>query len=138
MRWMILPLKRYFDFTGRSRRKEFWAFFFLPFAAVLGVAIGLAKVLIAIGAAGASSEHAVSDVAAYLGPALGWLFIVIAALFIPSIAVQVRRFHDQGLTGALVLLNFVPVIGTFVVLILMCLPGTDGDNRYGPDPRQAG
>ena len=136
MRWMVLPLLRYFDFAGRSRRREFWAFFLLPFAALLGVAIGLARVLVAIGAAG-DSGHAVSDVAAYLGPALGWLGIVIAALFIPTIAVQVRRFHDQDRPGFLLLLNLVPVIGGVIVLILMCLPGTPGRNRYGPDPREA-
>lgn len=26
MEWMILPFKRYADFQGRSRRKEFWMF----------------------------------------------------------------------------------------------------------------
>ena len=26
MNYMILPLKRYFDFKGRSRRKEYWMF----------------------------------------------------------------------------------------------------------------
>jgi len=101
MRWIFMPLRRYFDFAGRSRRKEFWAFILIPFAAFLGVAIGLARLLIAIGAAG-DSGHAVSDVAAYLGPALGWLGIVIAVLFIPALALQVRRFHDQDRSGLLV------------------------------------
>lgn len=26
MEWMLLPLKRYADFNGRSRRKEYWMF----------------------------------------------------------------------------------------------------------------
>ncbi len=57
------------------------------------------------------------------------------ALFIPSLAVQVRRFHDQNRTGWLVLLGFIPYVGGLIVLAFMCLPGTPGPNRYGPDPK---
>ena len=32
MEWMLMPLRRYADFSGRSRRKEYWMFtlFILP------------------------------------------------------------------------------------------------------------
>ena len=26
MEWMLMPLRRYADFSGRSRRKEYWMF----------------------------------------------------------------------------------------------------------------
>ena len=64
---------------------------------------------------------------------VGLLFLL--AIFIPSLAVQVRRFHDQGRSGWFVLLNFIPFIGTLIVLVFMCLDGTDGPNEYGPDPK---
>ena len=53
---------------------------------------------------------------------------------IPSIAVQVRRFHDQDRSGWMILLGFIPYVGTFIVIIFMCLKGTTGPNRFGPDP----
>jgi uncharacterized membrane protein YhaH (DUF805 family) len=57
------------------------------------------------------------------------------ATIIPSIAVQVRRFHDQDLSGLFVLLNFIPGLGGLIVLVFMALEGTKGPNRFGPDPR---
>jgi uncharacterized membrane protein YhaH (DUF805 family) len=60
---------------------------------------------------------------------VAWLGVLV-----PSIAVQVRRFHDQDLSGWFVLLGFVPYIGWLVIIVFMCIPGTKGDNRYGTDP----
>lgn len=65
----------------------------------------------------------------YLGFAL--MMLVILALFIPSLAIQVRRFHDLDKSGWMVLINFVPYIGGFIVLIMMMLEGTPGPNRFG-------
>lgn len=130
MEWMLLPIKRYADFSGRSRRKEYWMF--VLFTLLLSIAIG---VLAGIGAAVGASED---------GPGVGfWLAIVLAvlvslALLVPSIAVQVRRFHDQGRSGWFWLLNLIPYVGGLVVLVFMCLEGEQGDNAYGPDPKRAG
>ena len=61
--------------------------------------------------------------------------VVALGLFIPSIAVQVRRFHDQDRSGWMVLLGFIPYVGGIIVLVFMCLDGTRGPNRFGPDPK---
>ena len=66
---------------------------------------------------------------------VGLIFLVGLAIIIPAIAVQVRRFHDQDKSGWFVLLNFVPYVGGIIVLVFMCLEGTKGENRYGPDPK---
>ncbi|MDE2341689.1 MAG: DUF805 domain-containing protein, partial [Alphaproteobacteria bacterium] len=66
---------------------------------------------------------------------MGLFGILMLALIIPSIAVQVRRFHDQNRSGWFVLLGFVPYIGGLVVLIFMLLEGTKGPNRFGEDPK---
>jgi uncharacterized membrane protein YhaH (DUF805 family) len=58
------------------------------------------------------------------------------AILTPSIAVQVRRFHDQDKTGWLVLLGLIPYLGGLIVLVFMCLPGTSGPNRFGADPKE--
>ena len=88
-------------------------------------------------AAGGLSEAATG--APQLG-VIGWLtiaLILILALviIIPSIAVQVRRMHDQDKSGWFVLLGLVPYIGGIVMLVFMCIEGTRGENRYGPDPK---
>ena len=47
----------------------------------------------------------------------------------------VKRCHDFGVTGAFLLLLFVPFVG-FVWLIALCfIPGTRGPNAYGPAPQ---
>ena len=72
---------------------------------------------------------------------LGGIFLIVVGLIylgvflIPGIAVQVRRFHDQDKTGWLILLGFIPYVGSIVLLVFMCLEGTKGSNRFGPDPK---
>jgi len=127
MEWMLLPLKRYADFNGRSRRLEYWMFH-LAISVIL-VAVVVCTFAIAAGARDGSRDFpvAASFLLGIFG--IGWLGIII-----PSLAVQVRRFHDQNLSGWLVLLGFIPYVGALVILVFMCIPGTKGDNRYGPDP----
>ena len=60
-----------------------------------------------------------------------WLLVTL----IPNLALHVRRFHDQDKSGWFYLLNFIPYIGGFVVLVFMCMDGTAGPNQYGPDPK---
>ena len=57
------------------------------------------------------------------------------AIIIPSIAVQVRRFHDQDKSGWMVLLGLIPYVGGIILLVFMLLEGTRGPNRFGPDPK---
>ena len=127
--WALLPLKRYADFSGRSRRKEYWFFALLVFvvAIVLGFFSGFGAILL-------DPTSAMASGAFGLGTILLLLFCL--AIFIPSLAVQVRRFHDQDKSGWFVLLNFIPYVGGLIVLVFMCLDGTRGPNRFGPDPKE--
>lgn len=120
MEWMLLPLKRYADFSGRSRRKEYWMF-------VLGIFI--AAILLSI-------IESAMGMAGMIGGAYGPLTaLFFLAILVPSIAVQVRRFHDQDKSGWFVLLALIPLLGSIAVFIFMCLSGTRGPNRFGPDPK---
>ena len=135
-----MPLKRYFEFNGRSRRKEFWSF------ALLNVIVYF--VLFAIMAAGGLPLGALDNpsASAAFGP-IAWLGLALLALWalaivIPSIAVAVRRLHDRDMSGwwylGVIIVSMIPFIGIFAsigFLVLMALPGTDGPNRYGPDPK---
>lgn len=120
MEWMLLPLKRYADFSGRSRRKEYWMF-------VLGVLI--AAIVLGI-------VESVLGLSGMVGHVYGPLTLIfLLAIIVPSIAVQVRRFHDQDKSGWFVLLALIPFVGGLIVLVFMCLEGTKGPNRFGPDPK---
>lgn len=128
MDWMLMPLRRYADFSGRSRRKEFWMFFLFNVI----VSIAMFTVLI-VGAVLSDTENDRTSPLLWIGLALTALWSL--AIVIPTIAVHVRRFHDQEQSGWMYLINFVPLIGGLIVLVFMLLPGTKGPNRYGPDPK---
>ncbi|MFN3943940.1 MAG: DUF805 domain-containing protein [Allosphingosinicella sp.] len=132
MYWMLLPLRRYAQFSGRSRRKEFWMF-------VLGTIVFTILYLLIAGNlfvdAGPGDEEMGSAYAVEVTASDPLIFPLMLVLLIPSLAVQVRRFHDQDKTGWLVLLNLVPFLGFFIIVAFMCIEGTRGPNRYGPDPK---
>ncbi len=135
---MILPLKRYADFSGRSRRKEYWMFFLFQF--VVQIAAAALFFVILFGSIGFFSSSEMSDAGAVmLIVGLGLYFIFWVAMLIPNIAAVVRRLHDQDIPGIVgILLYIATIILTFpgiVILILMCLEGKKGDNQYGKDPK---
>ena len=55
-------------------------------------------------------------------------------MIIPNISVAIRRLHDRDYSGWWYLLVFIPLIGWLILFIWFCLKGTDGPNRFGPDP----
>jgi uncharacterized membrane protein YhaH (DUF805 family) len=125
--WAVRPLKRYADFDGRAARAEYWWFVFFQWLALIVLVIGAVTLSGGFSSGGSEPQP------------FFWVLIVpvalaIIALFIPNVAVQVRRLHDQNVTGWLVLIFFIPYIGGLIALIFMCISGTSGPNRFGPDP----
>ena len=108
MNEFITCLKKYATFQGRARRKEYW--FFILFSMLLG--IGAATM-------DAAFFHETKE------PFSG---IVRLGIFLPSIAVTIRRMHDVDKTGWFCL---IPIYN----LILCCTEGTQGGNRFGADPK---
>ena len=121
MYWGLLPLRRYADFTGRSRRMEYFVFHvFLGLA--LAMCIG---VLFAL-------EPTMSTGSIKL--CIGAVSLLVASVAFPTLTLEVRRFHDLNLSGWYVLLNLIPVFGRPIVLLFMVRKGTNGPNRFGDDP----
>ena len=123
--WMLMPYKRYADFSGRSRRKEFWLFQLFVFIVYF--------VLMIVAGMGMSSMTVDPETGAGSGGGLSSVMSIVVMLFwvatiIPLIAVQVRRCHDQDKSGWFIL---VPIYG----FVLMFIEGTRGPNRFGPDPK---
>ncbi len=115
LHFMMLPLRRYFDFRGASGRKEFWHFLLLSLLAGMAArAIDLA-----LGASGLVSSEAVSvfDTSFSAGPAE---YVTFVGLFMPWISLLIRRLHDIRRSGWWVLLYFIPIVG-FVLLIVLAL-----------------
>ncbi len=119
MNYFIQALKKYVDFSGRARRKEYWMFilFYMLFMIAAMVIDGI---LIAI------TGIAISPLTS--------LFSL--AMLLPTIAVSVRRMHDLGKSGAMVLITLVPLIGGIWFLVLAATEGQAGENQYGSDPKE--
>jgi uncharacterized membrane protein YhaH (DUF805 family) len=110
-------LKKYFVFTGRSSRKEFW--FFLLVNLIIGIVFSILGKI----------------------PILGILiriayFLFGLAILIPSFMLGIRRLHDTNKTGWLMLICLVPVAGAIALLVLCALEGTPGENQYGSVPSE--
>ena len=136
MDWMLMPLRRYADFTGRSRRKEYWMY--VLFLIIVFIVLGFLDSVLGLGGSSSSSlstsGERIGGAASFHGGVLtiiGWL-----ATLVPSIAVGVRRLHDTDRSGWWLLIALVPLIGGIVLLVFNLLEGTRGPNRFGPDPKE--
>jgi uncharacterized membrane protein YhaH (DUF805 family) len=135
MNYMLMPLKRFFDFSGRSRRKEYWLW--VLFLIIVYIVAGILDVQLGLGGRTSStSEFGDGGVSASANFSGGILTLVWALItFIPSLAVSVRRLHDVDKSGWWLLIALVPLLGSLYLLFLYCQPGTPGPNRFGPDPK---
>lgn len=59
------------------------------------------------------------------------------ALLLPGLAVGVRRLHDTGRSGWWWLVALIPLAGVVWLIVLLALPGDEGSNQYGADPKAA-
>ncbi len=130
MQWMVMPYRRYAEFGGRSQRAEYW--YFALFMVLVQVAVHAVFGHVVTQNTGGALHYS----ATLTGPANTALDLFTLANVIPHLAVSVRRLHDIGRTGWLLLLYLVPILGWFALLVLFCLDGTSGPNAYGADPKR--
>jgi uncharacterized membrane protein YhaH (DUF805 family) len=123
--WALRPLKNYAKFSGRASRAEFWWFFLfvmlIYFGALFAVG-GLGRGLASMNPGADLVRGTFSGSLIVVG--LFWLF-----LFIPTLAVQIRRLHDTNRSGwwlgAFWLLYVVYMGLTFSLMsVAMRSPGT--------------
>ena len=102
-------LKKYFVFQGRASRSEYWWFQLIV-----------------------SPSYYIST---YLQNELSYFFLGITLFtLIPAISVGVRRLHDTNRSGFFLLISFIPFIGGLILLFFLIPEGTNGKNRFGPNP----
>lgn len=119
MNWYIKSIKQYADFSGRASKTEYWMFvlfniLFCLAAMVLDNVLNLTVGNLPYGAI---------------------YFLYVFAVLIPGIAVCVRRLHDVGKSGWMILISLVPCVGGIWLLILMLQDSLQMENEYGPIPQ---
>lgn len=126
MKWFIKAFRQYADFSGRASRQEFWMFvlFNLLFAMAWAFVAGLLTGLL-----GDSFNQESRLMFMYK-----LIAIYYAVTAVPAMAVGVRRLHDTGRHGWWMLVSLIPFAGGVWLIVLMCLNGSAGDNRYGSRP----
>lgn len=110
-----LAFQRYADFEGRSRRSEYW--YFALFNAL--------------------AAYALLFIGGFINPfvGVGLYGIYILGAIIPSLAVAVRRMHDVGKSGWLLLISLIPLVGAILLLIWFVTDSDPGVNQWGDSPK---
>ena len=120
MNWYLKVLKQYADFRGRARRKEYWIFvlfnmIFIFVAMILDNVLGLTIGKLPYGV---------------------FYFLYALSVLIPGLAVAVRRLHDVGKSGWMILIALIPIIGAIWLLVLMVTDSNPEENQYGLNPKE--
>ena len=144
--WAKRPITKYMDFNGRASRPEYW--WYTLAVIIAAVVIGIVENIVGVDK--------------MIGPYGPLTLIVMLGLLLPGLGVTIRRLHDTNRSGWWILIAVVPyvivgfmmamamrsgsmatmgsaglvgilaLVGGIVLLIFMVLPGTPGDNSYGP------
>lgn len=122
MREYIDCLRKYAVFAGRASRREYWMYMAFNAVVTFGIWLLVAPLAFRMGLS------CLTDIAIYA-------YALFA--FLPGLAVAVRRLHDLGMRGWWLLVSLVPVLGSVALLVLFCLPGEKGENRFGRPPLTA-
>lgn len=107
-------LGKFATFSGRARRAEYWWF------ALFNLLVQIATVTL--------------DIVLFGGEVAPFNMVATLVLLIPNLAVGVRRLHDIDRSGWWILILLLPLIGLIVLLAWATMRGTQGSNRFGPDP----
>ena len=118
----------YCDFTGRVSRSEFW----WPFLAIVG-SVTILQILSTIFFAWGGAKYSSSLIA------IGWIFEILMIIvnlgsLLPMLGLYVRRLHDIGKSGMMLLIALIPFIGIFILLYWCSQESEPYQNQYGPVP----
>lgn len=119
MNWYLKVLNQYADFNGRARRKEYWMF------ALFNIIVGFVLSFID-GVIGTFHYETGMGI-------LGGIYSL--GVIIPGLAVCVRRLHDIGKSGWMMLIVLIPIVGVIWLLVLMVTDSSPDKNQYGENPK---
>ncbi len=148
MKYFIMALKKYAQFSGRSTRAEYW--YFVLFNMIIGI---LLQIFIVLSNKFDNNILGISFLIIY--------YLYVLAVALPSFSVSIRRLHDTNRSGWWVLLGFIPMIvgiitffisniifalisfitlslvATIIMLAFLVQDSQSGENKYGPNPKAA-
>jgi uncharacterized membrane protein YhaH (DUF805 family) len=101
--------KNILTFNGRASRSAYW--WFSLFLFIIGIVVG---VIVGVTSASQSIQY-----------------VLDAVVFVLGLALQVRRLHDINRSGYWAFIGLIPIVGTIVLIVFACQPGTPGPNRFG-------
>ena len=119
-----LYFKNYVNFSGRSRRAEYW--YVVLFQIIVSVALSLLSTALAALTDGNTVVSIIMSVLSY-----GWYL----ATIIPGLALTIRRLHDLGKSGLYILFILIPIAGSIILLVWEATDGTPEPNEYGYSPK---
>lgn len=108
--------KNYAVFRGRARRSEVWWVVLFIFA--LSFPIALIDTLLFFDTITQTGSGPMS-------------LLLLLVIFVPSLSLMVRRFHDVGLSGWFVILTLIPFGGAVFAFVVSVLPTQQGANKFG-------
>lgn len=122
--------KKYFDFTGRARRSEYWwfvLFYFLVFFAWMIVstfltAMGLESLI-----------RSVESPITVIITSSAIMFLPMLFFIIPQYAAMTRRLHDTGRSGWWVVAALLVGIAYFAAYIALIIPLITNGDTGSPD-----
>ena len=126
----IKMFKSAMDFNSRSRRSEYW------YAYLVNFIIGFVTVIILMPSLfpelGTAFDAKIYDKVVYITQFVYTVYSIV--VFLPQLALTVRRLHDIGINGIWACLTLFPA-GSFVILFFMTKDSMPGINAYGPNPK---
>jgi uncharacterized membrane protein YhaH (DUF805 family) len=120
MSWFILGWQRATDFSGRSRRKEYWYF---------NLFNGVVFVFLILFAIPFGKQEKPSMVP------IGFMFAYSLVVMVPALAVTIRRLHDIGKSGWWYFIGFIPIVGGLILFVFTLLDSEPYANQWGLDPK---
>ena len=125
-----LMFKNYANFYGRASRSEYW----WVQLALLVVYLVFTAAVVAVVTIGGNSGSGTEGPGVVL---MMVMFVGMLAVFVPLLALQVRRLHDAGFSGFMTLIGMVPYVGWIAPLVMCCMDSKPEGVRYdNPDGTQ--
>ncbi len=106
-------ISNYFNFKGRSTRKDFWFTILDIFiiTIIIGFIVGPLQL----------EDKIVNLILELYG----------LILIIPMLSLEIRRLHDINKSGWWILLSLIPGIGSIILIVFYCTPSINENNKYG-------
>ena len=132
MNYYLSVLKNYATFTGRARRSEYW--YFVLFNMIFSIVALIIDYFL-----GTTINIEQSNGYSSLSIHIGYINLLYGlAMFLPGLAVLVRRLHDVGKSGWFIFICLIPLVGAIWLLVLLCTDSKSGSNQFGPNPKGIG